>query len=106
MSYAADFGHDCCPSDDYYENYSEGRGYSRSPRRVDHGYYHRDMQLGRLVRETDKAYLFNDGVGEYWIPKSLVRFPLQDGATAIYSARVWTYFNREYLEPLFDDIKD
>jgi len=104
MSYAADFGHDCCPCDDYYENYSEGS--YRKPRRVDHGYYHRKTQLGTLVRETNEAYLFNDGVGEYWVPASLVRNLSQDSITGAYSAKVWKFFSRVYTEPLFDDIQD
>jgi len=34
----------------------------------------------RFLHETDKAWLFQIGDGEWWIPKSMCQWELHDGA--------------------------
>jgi len=69
MSFASDFGHDI-PSDDWDGGYNiKKRNYVS---RFTPSY---PVTLSVILKkETDKAYLVNDGVGDRWLPKSETEF--------------------------------
>ena len=47
-----------------------------------------------ITHETEKAYLLNDGSGDFWIPKSIMDASgLEDGNCMIPS-----WFNKNYIE--------
>jgi len=55
-------------------------------------YYYKRLYDFNKVRETPLAYLLKDEGGEYWIPKSLLKFY---GDTEIY---IWKGFIKEYIK--------
>ena len=86
MSYAEMMGHDCCPSDDYYDSMDgppskkarkNARPFTKNP-----NYYHIPVTFSEIITESPKAYLVTlkeyPKVGEVWIPKSLVRDLVDD----------------------------
>jgi hypothetical protein len=58
------------------------------------------IYLGQMIRETDKAYLFRDRKGGFWIPKSLI-IDMEASKAGNYSAEVLSFFDKKYIEPLF-----
>jgi len=81
----------------YGGDYSGGGGSSFCKDRL---YYHTSVDNLKIEAETEKAYLFRDEHGIYWMPKKLVRGlgnSETPGRKACYIHRV-TYHDRNYLK--------
>jgi hypothetical protein len=54
------------------------------------------QESGFLIHETEKAYLIEDKIGEFWIPKKHINIIRQDVKAITYTYADW--FKKNYLE--------
>ena len=62
-----------------------------------------DLLCFKVVRETKKAYLFEDENGEFWCPKKLFKKPTRTKKKLC--GLLWVAFNIDYLKKAEDDFE-
>lgn len=85
------------PNDEeFYNGPSDGGSYNNqtwdiSNLKYDKWYYHHKVRVD-IISSTDKAWLLQDKLGQYWIPKKLIHIRTHK------RARQWNGFKVEYLK--------